>query len=382
MHKKPGMPVGAAVIALVMSSSIWAQTDEERMQQLEEKVEALEEQLGATADAIDTAVAAKEDRLAVGGYGELHYNNFEGGDDEIDFHRFVLFFGYEFTDNIRFVSEVEFEHALIGEGEDKPGEVELEQAFLEFDLTDATRAQTGLFLIPVGILNETHEPPTFYGVERNQVESRIVPTTWWEGGGQLLGQIGATGLSYNVAVHSGLEVDPAEVEIRGGRQKVAEAIANDPAFTGRLRYSGIPGLEIATTVQYQDDLSQQDDDGLEEAYLYEGHIQWVAGPFGLRALYAMWDIRGAAAEALDRDSQFGYYVEPSLKVTPGLGIFARYEEIEETEDLTEENITFGANYWPHPQVVLKADYQFRDTEQVEGITVDEDSLNLGIGYMF
>jgi hypothetical protein len=96
----------------------------------------------------------------------------------------------------------------------------------------------------------------------------------------------------------------------------------------------------------------------------------------------MWDIEGDAAEALNRDRQFGYYLEPSFKLTPGVGIFARYEELEETENLTEENVTFGANYWPHPQVVLKADYQLRDTEQADGTTVDGDSLNLGIGYLF
>lgn len=370
---------GALLFACVICSSAFGQSDEDRIRRLEEKVDVLEEQLNATADAVDSA-APDEDRVKIGGYGELHYNNFEDGDDQIDFHRFVLFFGAKITDNIRFFSELELEHAVAGN--DEPGEVELEQTFIEFDLNDITRVQGGLFLVPVGILNETHEPTTFYGVERNRVETRIIPTTWREGGGQLLGQIGATGVSYNLAIHSGLAVDPAEVELRDGRQSVAEALANDPAVTGRLRYSGIPGLEVAATVQYQNDLSQQGGDGLGEAYLYEGHVQWGLGPFGLRALYAMWDIKGVAADALVRDNQFGYYIEPFFELTPGVGVFARYEELEEAEDLPEENITFGTNYWPHPQVVLKADYQLRETEQADGSTEDGDSFNLGIGYVF
>jgi hypothetical protein len=386
MNNNFAAPLSMAIITAAISNSALAQSDRERIQQLEDKVEALEEQLGATADAVDSAIDAKEDPLSIGGYGELHYNNFEGGDDQIDFHRFVTYFGYEFSDSIRFASELELEHAFIEDesGGDEPadGEVVLEFAYVEFDITDGTRIKGGAFLVPVGILNLTHEPPTFYGVERNRVENRIIPTTWTEGGAELVGPVGDSGFSYNLAIHSGLAVDPADADIREGREKVSEALANDVASTARLQYTGLPGLEVALSAQYQDDISQQDDDGLDEAYLYESHLQWVAGPFGLRALYAMWDIRGAAAEALNRDEQLGYYVEPAFKITPGLGIFARYEELEETEDLTEENATFGANYWPHPQVVLKADYQLRDTEQADGSTVDGDSFNLGIGYLF
>ena len=118
-------------------------------------------------------------KTVIGGYGELHYNNIEDT-ESIDFHRFVLFFGHEFTESIRFFSEFELEHALSGDG--KPGEVELEQAYIEMDLTESTTLKTGLFLVPVGIINETHEPPTFYGVERNPVEKNIIPATWWEAG--------------------------------------------------------------------------------------------------------------------------------------------------------------------------------------------------------
>ena len=119
--------------------------------------------------------AKKFEKLHLGGYGELHYNDTEtdGGSKSrsVDAHRFVLFFGYDFTDKVRFRSEFELEHAIAGEGQ--VGEIELEQMYVEVDMTDNTSIQTGVILVPMGILNENHEPPTFYGVERNDVEKFI-----------------------------------------------------------------------------------------------------------------------------------------------------------------------------------------------------------------
>jgi hypothetical protein len=124
------------------------------------------------------------EKTSIGGYGEIHYNNIDndGIDDknEIDFHRFVLFFGHEFTDKLRFFSELELEHALAADGE--PGAIELEQGYIEYDILGNLQTRGGLFLVPVGIINETHEPVTFYGVERNDVENIIIPTTWREAG--------------------------------------------------------------------------------------------------------------------------------------------------------------------------------------------------------
>ncbi|MEK9765788.1 MAG: porin, partial [Thalassolituus sp.] len=145
------------------------------------QIDELRMQVNALADALDQqASASAGNGVYLGGYGEMHLNLNQGSDNEIDFHRYVLFVGKEFNDKVRFFSELELEHSLAGDG--KPGEVELEQAYVEVDVADNTQVKTGLFLLPVGILNETHEPETFYGVERNNVEKRIIPTTWWEGG--------------------------------------------------------------------------------------------------------------------------------------------------------------------------------------------------------
>ena len=196
---------------------------------------------------------------SIGGYGELHYNNWDNdaGSEkkEFDFHRFVLFFGHEFNDHIRFFSEVELEHALVEDTDDGsgPGELELEQAYIEIDTGARSSVKTGVFIVPVGILNETHEPPTFYGVERNPVEKNIIPSTWWEAGVMYSAHMD-NGISYDLAVHSGLS-NP-DGDIRDGRQKVAKAEGESLAYSARLKYTGMPGLELAATVQRQSDLSQ------------------------------------------------------------------------------------------------------------------------------
>jgi len=329
------------------------------------------------------------ERTKIGSYGEMHYNNLDdkndnGGDkDEIDFHRFVFYLGHEFSDTTRMFSEVELEHSIAGEGQN--GEVELEQAYIEHDLNSTTHMKAGLFLIPVGILNLTHEPDTFYGVERNKVESNIIPTTWWEGGLSLNGEI-APGWSYDTAFTSGLKLDADEGQwkIRDGRQKVSEADASDPAYTANLKYTGITGLELGATVQYQQDLYQGEYLEDIDAMLYSAHAAWRNGPFGLRAVAASWDINNAINNITDgADQQEGWYIEPSWLLRRDLGIFARYSDWDNQAggagDTEFNEWDVGLNYWLEEHVVFKVDYQFQDAPANEK---ELEGLNLGVGWSF
>ncbi|MFV8817783.1 porin [Haliea sp. E17] len=353
----------------------------------------------ATAEMVEESVLVEGAAMAgsswaqsttLGGYAEMHYNNLDndrdgGADkDQLDLHRFVLFLGHEFSEKTRFYSEFEIEHALVEGGEDS-GEVEIEQAYIEHNFGGAQRMKAGLFLMPVGILNETHEPDTFYGTERNNVESRIIPTTWWEGGLAMSGEI-APGLSYDATFTSGLFLDPDEGEwsIRDGRQKVAEANASDPAYTARLKYTGVAGLEIAGTLQYQQDLYQGELDSEVDALLYEAHLIYNNGPFGLRALAAMWDIDdGIEAFREGASEQEGWYVEPSWRVFDKLGLFARYSEWDNQAagggDTEYNEWDFGLNYWLEENVVFKLDYQIQDAPRGRD---QYDGFNLGVGWSF
>ena len=367
-----------------------AELDEARqgMDATAEKVAESEERIEATGDFVESLAATDPGRskTSIGGYGELHYNqvNSDAGDsEEIDFHRFVLFFGHEFSDKVRFFSEFELEHSLAGDG--KPGEVELEQAYAEFDLGNSMAARAGLFLLPVGILNETHEPPTFYGVERNDVENIILPSTWWEAGAGIRGNL-ANGLSWDASVHSGLAIPTtgsSAFRVRSGRQKVAEADASDMAATVRMKYTGVPGLELAASYQYQSDPSQVAGDGLDSGQLFTAHAIYQRDRFGLRALYGSWDFDGAAVEAADADSQSGWYVEPSFRVNRNWGVYARYEDLDAAR--TQDRFTqseFGFNYWPTDGVVLKMDYRMREFDLPALSASDFDAIDVGFGYNF
>jgi phosphate-selective porin len=364
------------VTALTVATLGAAESVNERLLRLEEEVRDL--RAGA-----DTSHALSGVHL--GGYGELHYNNLSGSGGasdkkEVDFHRFVLFIGHEFTDRIRFDAEVELEHSLSGDG--KPGEVELEQAFVDFDLNDNHTLRGGLFLLPVGLINPTHEPPRFYGVERNAVENKIIPTTWWEAGVGAHGYVGDA-VSYAAYLHSGLNTSSdSNYAVRSGRQKVAKADASDLAGTVALNWV-VPGVTVGGSVVYQSDVTQGSDATAGEGVLGELHAELRNGPFGLRALYAAWDLKGDGPESVGADSQYGWYVEPSYRLCDALGVFTRYSEWDNQAgdaslDSGKEQIDLGFNWWPHEQVVVKADYQWQDNENGK----DQEGFNLGIGYDF
>ncbi len=360
---------------VTVSSHVTAETTEERLAQLEKEVQNLKQE--------QSVVALPE--VSLGGYGELHYNNLSGhggasDKESVDFHRFVIYMGHEFNDRIRFSSEIEIEHSLSGDG--KPGEVELEQAYIDFDINSEHTLRGGLFLLPVGILNETHEPTTFYGVERNSVEKNIIPTTWWEAGFGMHGGI-TDDLLYSAYIHSGLMTSTGSAySVRSGRQKVAKATASDLAGTLALNWR-VPGVTVGGAVQFQSDISQGSDSDTGEGVLGEVHTDIRKGALGLRALYAQWSLDGDGPKSYGSDKQYGWYIEPSFRPIDSIGLFARYSAWDNKAgsagtDNQKAQIDLGVNWWPHEQVVVKADYQWQDNEDDK----EQNGFNMGMGYAF
>ncbi|WP_062060626.1 hypothetical protein [Cellvibrio sp. OA-2007] len=359
-----------------------------QQQETAKKADATDAKVESTAAALDlSSTASNQNKTVIGGYGELHLNRWDndkpGGSDkkEMDFHRFVLLFSHEFSDTVRFFSEFELEHGVAGEG--KKGEVELEQAYVEWDYSAKHSLKSGVFLVPVGIINETHEPDTFYGVERNSVENKIIPSTWWEGGVAFSGEL-AQGLSYDFAAHSGLALATGKFQVRDGRQKVSEAKADSFAYTSRLKYTAIPGLELAASVQLQEDFTQGAGATEIGATLFEAHAVYQTGPFGLRALYAQWNIDDAInTVASGADKQSGWYIEPSLRLNEQWGIFTRYNEWDnQAGDSADSNYSewnLGANFWLSETTVFKFDLM---RQEVPAGKDEYAGFNLGVGYSF
>ncbi len=331
-------------------------------------------------DNIDGSTNQSQSKYKFGGYGEVHYGNTDKG-NSIDAHRFVLFNGYDFTDKTRFYSELEVEHALSGDG--LPGEVELEQAFIEHRVNDKTTVTTGISLLPIGIINQTHEPTTFYGVERNNVEKNIIPTTWWAAGLGLSQRLNEM-FAYDIFISEGLNVALAGSDvflIRKGRQGTAKAKANKGAITSRLRFSPNNHLQINASMMYQQDITQ----GVlgVDATLFETNVHYNINNFSLKALYARWGLnKKVRAIAAGREQQSGFYLEPSYRFGSNnqYGVFSRYSQWDNNagdDNNTEiSQFDFGYNYWLTPQVVFKADYQDQSGAK------DDDGFHLGMGYSF
>jgi hypothetical protein len=396
-------------------------TLEEKLQILQQEIDSIKEQLSKHAAQQQTqpanapnagtgaGVAAAISNTTVGGYGEFTYNKYRNTDvnnNQADLRRFVLFFGHRFNDSIRFYSELEFEHAVVSRGD--RGEAELEQAFIDYRVNDAVNFKTGLFLIPLGILNETHEPPTYFGVERNFVETRIIPSTWREGGVQLYGEF-AQGLKYNVGVTTGFDAgkldDPA-FAIRSAHQELQLANANDLSTHAALNYR-VPGVLVGAGVftgnTGQNGASNAALKGVSARLtLWDVHAKYFRGNWDLQALYA----RGTLGDAAQVSSALiatsgnpnllapkvfdGWYAQAAYHVWKrgdmSLTPFIRYERFNTQKQVAEgfsadplnneRVITAGMTFRLHPQVVLKADYQKFRTDNTK------DRFNLGLGYMF
>ena len=391
--------VALAIAGSFASSAIAAPSNAEifdMMQEMKKELKNLKAENNALKGTVEEVAVSTDEAIKAqiklankstwGGYGELHYNNLEGNGagvadkEAIDFHRFVLYFGHEFRDDLRFFSEFELEHSLAGEG--YPGEVELEQAYIQYDYNDTTQITSGLFLMPVGIMNETHEPDTFYGVERNTVEKNIIPSTWWEAGVMVTKEI-KPGLTLDVALTSGLDGTAASsYKIRSGRQKVASADIVSGAGIARLKYTAIPGLELGASLFVQPDFCQEKVAGCGSAKMIETHAVYKKDKFQVRALYARWDIQGNVVATAGADQQDGYYVEPSYRFNEKWGAFARFETYDNkagnTTDTEVDARSIGFNYWIDPTVVAKFDY----VDQSKANDKDQDGFNIGLGYSF
>lgn len=353
----------------------------------------------------EPGVAEREDKglTSIYGYGEMHFNAPKGGDNEIDFHRLVLGISHEFSDRIHFKSEVDFEHGF--------SEPYIEYAYLDFELNSAVNFRAGSVLVPMGFINEFHEPPVFFSVERSTVDARIIPTTWPEGAVGVYGSP-TPGLNYRLYLVSGLNATAgfmkdtgfsAQNGLRGGRQKVAEATAEDVGAAGRVEYTGFPGLKLGAS-GYRAGADQGKIPGAKVVVtMWDADAQFRAGGLDVQGLYVQTKIDDAAAVNLFKgltgtesigEQMFGWYVVLGYHLVRwmpndrDLVPFIRYEQLDTQNKVpsgfsrnpaNELNIvTAGLAYYPEERVVLKADYQRLE----DGADRRTKQFNLGMGYMF
>jgi hypothetical protein len=377
--------------------------------------------------------------LNLWGYGEVYYTHpvHTPSDTQADLARAVFGIGYQFDPRTNFNSEYEVEHAVSSSSD--VGEFEVEQFFVDHRLTPSTTLRGGLFLMPFGLLNEHHEPTTFYGVQRNFVETLIIPSTWREGGIEL-NTHGQSGLAFSAGLTTGFDLSKWEyapqfplyrtaldlentgsAPLQATHQELALANGAHPSGHVALNYTGIPGLRLGGAIFVGDAVKvpaapNAPSGGEPRVTLWEGHARWQPAGFDLSGVYARGAIsHTAAANAANVYSPnpipsafYGYFLQAAYaegwaidqyRLSP----FVRYEYYDlgssydgpgpvlplGTVPLSanagdygpwprgyDRVWTAGANFFVTPNVVVKLDYQSFDVNR------DFSRLDLGLGLAF
>jgi DtxR family Mn-dependent transcriptional regulator len=349
---------------------------------------------------------AEQPRTALSGYMDFHFNKPEFQDGRLDFHRFVLLVTHTFTERIRFVGELELEHAVV-EGLEEEGELELEQAYVDFLLSRSFNVRAGMMLMPLGIINERHEPPVYYGVERPFNDTVIIPTTWFDVGAGVHGEIGQ-GWRYRAFVVAPLNAAEfsAEEGIREGRQKGADSNIGRPGVTGRMEYVGLRGLtlgaggwsghsgfEFRPRFDVPVSLAEADARYSRGRLELRGQISqiWITNAGLLNDTLAL---RTGVNPNIARTLR-GFYTEGGYRIVPGasfgeVGAFLRYENFDTQYGMPAGFVplpqfdrdawVIGANYWPDPDIAVKVDYSIIGNQS--SVIKAPNSFNVGLGWWF
>lgn len=365
-------------------------------QQQQKSVEATTPRYGLGAAA--SKVYRSEPGVAIGGYGDMLYQNFRSDQpDSADLLRGVIYAGYKFNRNVLFNSEIEVEHGSTEHG----GTVSMEFAYLDYLIRPQVNVRAGLMLLPVGLINEQHEPTAYLGAQRPNVETLIIPSTWSELGAGLFGDVGR--VSYRAYVTTGLNSKDFSAQgIRGGRQGGSEALANDWAAVARADVHPFEGTILGGSL-YRGNSGQGRGFG-GPVTLGELHAESRFRGASLRGLWSRGSIGDAAAinsanglagnESIGR-TFVGWYLESGYDLASILPLgdqsltpFLRHERFDPQRSVPTGFLrnpandarvtTFGVAYKPIPQTVIKVDWQNVSNRARTGI----DQLNVALGYIF
>ena len=353
--------------------------------------------------------------LHIGGYGQVDYNRVINDElnhnATLDVHRLVTFIGYNFNDKTSFISEIELEHVK---------EIYVEQAFLSYSIQNNISVNAGLMLIPMGIQNLYHEPPTFNGVERTNVDKYIVPTTWREMGFSVNGRIFDNEVNYELMIVNGFNgydgdgVFSGSSGLRNGRQKGAKSYMTSPDFASRFSYVGIPDINLGLSTYFGEsestaynglDLSDENAVASADSTIIGINMigidgRYQKGALQLRGQYILGNLLNTDQynDKTGNDlgslisgyySEVGYNILKSIKTSNELIPFVRFEnynthqetvgDLEVNPNYNRTDITIGLGFKVSNGAMFKADYQIKSNE---GSDEKIYQLNLGTAIWF
>ncbi len=351
----------------------------------------------------------------------------------------VVYLSYDFGKGWTMSSEIEFEHTGVGSaieqefeeaGEweqevEKGGEVELEQFWIQKSFSRAANIRLGHLVVPVGLNNAHHEPLNYFTVYRPEGENTILPSTWHDTGISLWGRKGS--FKYQLMMVAGLDAFKFNRDgwIHAGAGSSFEyKVANKYGFAIRLDNYSLPGLRIGISGYYGNSMHNTQPHDMEN----EGNInKKLTGTVAIGSVdFTLnrfnWIVRGQAdygyvSDAADintikrtraRISNSPYSSMPFAKNAMALGIEAGYDVFSQIEKLRADNrklyvfgrfekynsyipsgdqqkyeftsktrFVGGLNYYPVPQIALKAEYSYRKLKSQYN---NEPSINIGVAY--
>lgn len=349
--------------------------------------------------------------VSIGGYGEMVYNRYAGEKengttsgkvDQFDMLRAIIYVGYKYNENWLLNSEFEFEHATTGVA----GSVSAEFVHVEYLRRPEFNLRFGLLLMPMGLVNELHEPTVFMGVGRPDIEQVIIPSTWRENGVGIFGEIGS--VSYRTYLVNGMRGSMFSASgLRGGRQKGSKAQANHFGWTGRVDITPRAGLVIGGSA-YAGYSGQDLTLGAKNlnipTAIFEGHVDLRHRGLWISIL----GVRGHIGEALELNQSLGFignqsvgdvmqgfYAQAGYDVLAGTALndvtlmpYVRYEKYNTqnsvpvgfSKDPSKDvhSITAGLSFYPESRIVFKADFKRISNEAKSGI----NQVNGALGYIF
>lgn len=327
---------------------------------------------------------------------------------------------------------IEKEYSEGGEWEqevDKGGEVELEQFWIQKSFGSFLNVRAGHIVVPVGLTNAHHEPLNYFTVYRPEGEATILPCTWHDTGISIWGRLGD--FRYEVQMLAGLDAFMFDREnwIQGGAGSPFEfKVANKYGFAARIDNYTLPGLRVglsgyygqAMHNSYPHEFEGEDANGNKKTY--DGTKGRVAiGAIDFTFNRYNWIVRGNAdygylsnASTISKikrnltSNNAPYKKTPVGKNAVAVGIEAGYDVFSQIGKLREDNqklylfgryeyynsyipakdqakyeytgknrMAFGVNYYPIPQIAVKAEYSKRFFKSQYN---NEPSVSLGVAY--
>mgnify|MGYP001561064801 CR=1 FL=1 len=297
--------------------------------------------------------------------------------------------------NIFFNTELELEYGALVNNGTNDGEIKIEQAWLDFLMTDWLVLRAGTVLVPFGRLNILHDADVRETTDRGLYATYVVPTTWMDTGVGFHGivDLGDTGsLNYETYILNGLrEINGTLNKVRNARPSFKADNNRAKAWASRIGYS--PAIDLEVGMSYFN--GKTDSSETQNLNMIGLDGDWKTGPFEWVAEWAQSSVTGGGSFT---GTYGGYYIEgryhffPDFLKNTFLGndyrnplftTVVRYSaadmdySVVDANDLTRW--TVGLNYRPVQTMVLKFESQWTRTAST-GETETQFLASAAVGF--